>query len=157
MSTLTYPSDQFPAYPRATMECPDGWSPLAAPQAQLAVGLDVEEGQFRPNVVVVFTRMLPEHSLEATTRDALSRVEGLTEYEEILHEETDVAGFPGVTVEYAWRDERAGTVAQALRMAVVEHGPVRDLVQITGTCRGTQTEVVWPWIRRIQDSVRIEG
>ncbi|WP_425955073.1 LpqN/LpqT family lipoprotein [Xylanimonas sp. McL0601] len=154
---IAYPSPQFPALPAVTLDCPDGWSPVPTPQAHLAVGLDVEEGQFRPNVVVILSRLLPGQTLEGTAADAIARLEVLPGYEEVGREDADVAGRPGFRIECSWSDETAGTVAQAVRLAVVEHDGVRDLVQVTGTARGTQVEVAWPWIRAIQDSLTIEA
>ncbi len=153
MVTIAYPSPQFPGYPQVTMDCPEGWSPLPIPQANLAVAADVEEGKFRPNVVVVLSRLREDQTLDATVADVLSRYESLPEYAEVGREATEVAGHPGFRIECSWRDDTAGTVAQALRLAIVEHDGVRDLLQLTGTCRGTQVEVVWPWIRAIQDSL----
>lgn len=155
MVTIAYPSPQFPGYPQVTMDCPEGWSPLPIPQVHLAVAADVEEGKFRPNVVVVLSRLREDQTLEATVADVLSRYEPLPEYAEVGRAEADVSGFPGFRIECSWHDDTAGTVAQALRLAVVEHDGVRDLIQVTGTCRGTQVEVVWPWIRAIQDSVKV--
>lgn len=153
---LTYPSKDFPGPPVVTMDCPDGWSPIRLAGAQLAVGVDVQEGQFRPNVVVVVSRMADDQTLETTVADMTARVEAIDGYEEGVRESLQVAGHPGFRLECAWSDPTVGTVAQAVRVAVVEHDGVRDLVQVTGTARSTQVEVVWPWVRAIQDSVTIE-
>ncbi|QAY69959.1 LpqN/LpqT family lipoprotein [Xylanimonas protaetiae] len=154
---LAYPSPQFPGLPAVTIDCPEGWSPLRVANAHLALAADVEEGKFRPNVVVVLTRMADGQTLESTVAAMTAHLAGLDGYEEAGREAAEVAGHPGFRLECAWADATAGTVAQAVRLAVVEHDGVRDLVQVTGTARGTQVDVVWPWIRTIQDSVTVEA
>lgn len=155
MSTLAYPSEQFPAYPGVSLDCPDGWSALPTPQAQLAIVRDAGAEEFRANVVVVITRLLPEQTLETVAKEAAARLEALPGYEEVGRLEMEISGHPGFRIEGAWTTQDTGTVAQALRATVVEHDGMRDLVQITGTCSGGQVQALWETIRSVQDSVRI--
>ncbi|HWV76647.1 MAG TPA: LpqN/LpqT family lipoprotein [Isoptericola sp.] len=154
MSTLAYPSDQFPAFPAVSLDRPDGWSALPTPQAQLAIVRDAA-GEFRANVVVVITRLLPDQTLETVAKEAAARLEALPGYEEVGRIEVEISGHPGFRIEGAWTTPDTGTVAQALRATVVEHHGMRDLVQITGTCSGDQVQALWETIRSVQDSVRI--
>ena len=52
-------------------------------------------------------------------------------------------------------DADAGTLVQAIRLAVVDRGLVEDLVQITGTCHAMQVPDTWESIRGIQESLTI--
>ncbi|WP_402372586.1 LpqN/LpqT family lipoprotein [Isoptericola rhizosphaerae] len=152
MTTVSYPSETFPGFPQVTMDCPEGWSPHSVPPAQLAITQERPAGEFRPNVIVVMQRLRPEQSFEDVVRQAVDKLEATPGYEEVGRTETTLAGFPAARVEGAWTTEQTGTIAQALRIAVVEHDGVRDVVEITGTCAGQQATEVWPTIRAIQDS-----
>lgn len=68
---------------------------------------------------------------------------------------SSISGLPVVRSEGAWTGEATGTMAQALRMAVVEHDGVREVVEITGTCAGAQAKEIWPTLRAVQDSVEL--
>ena len=51
MSTLAYPSADFPGQPSVALEVPEGWEPVHAPGTTMAARLP-REGAFAPNVVV---------------------------------------------------------------------------------------------------------
>jgi hypothetical protein len=155
MSTVTYPSDTFPGFPEVVMDCPEGWVPRAVPEAQIAIIQERPEGEFRPNVLVVIQRMRPEQSFEEVVQRALAKFEATPGYQEVGRIQTTISGRPAVRVEGAWTSETTGTMAQALRMAVVEHDGVRDFVEITGTCAGVQAKEVWSTVRAVQDSVEL--
>jgi hypothetical protein len=155
MSTVTYPSETFPGFPAIVMDCPEGWAPHPVPQAQLAIIQERPQGQFRPNVVVVVQRMAPHQTVEAVIADAVTKFQSTPGYEEVGRMDTTFNGVPAVRIEGAWTTEQTGTIAQALRIAVVEHDGVRDLVEVTGTCAGPQAAEIWPQVREIQDSVKL--
>ncbi|WP_277208434.1 LpqN/LpqT family lipoprotein [Isoptericola croceus] len=157
MSTVSYPSETFPGYPRVTMDCPDGWSAHPIPQAQLAIRQERPAGEFRPNVVVVMQRLRPEQTFEDVVQQAADKLAASPGYEEVGRTKTTLAGAPAARVEGAWTTEQTGTIAQALRIAVIEHDGVRDLVEVTGTCAGGQATDVWPTIRAIQDSISVDA
>ncbi|SKC47722.1 LpqN/LpqT family lipoprotein [Krasilnikoviella flava] len=157
MSTVTYPSGTFPGFPEVTMDCPEGWVPHQVPAAQLAIVQERPEGEFRPNVVVVMQRLAPEQTFENVVKQAVERFEATPGYEEVGRTETTMSGFTAVRIEGAWATEQTGTIAQALRLAVIEHDGVRDVVEVTGTCAGPQATEVWAVVRAIQDSVTLAG
>jgi hypothetical protein len=154
MSTFSYPSDTFPAFPGVTLDCPQGWVPQPVPGAQLAVARPT--GGLVANVVVVFSRLLPGQSLEGATDESISRFSALPGAT-LERTEVKVSGLLGQRIEASWTDPRAGAVTQAVHLAVVEHHGVADLVQITGTCGGPQAAKTIAAIRGIQDSVQIEA
>lgn len=155
MSTVTYPSETFPGFPEVVMDCPEGWAPRSLPEAQIAILQERPEGEFRPNVLVVIQRLSPEQTFEAVVQRALAKFESLPGYKEVGRVQTTVSGLPALRVEGAWTSDSTGTMAQALRLAVVEHDGVRDVVEITGTCAGSQAKEVWSTVRAIQDSVEL--
>lgn len=157
MSTVSYPSEDFPAFPHVAMDCPEGWSAQAVPPAQMAITQERPAGEFRPNVIVVMQRLQPQQTFEEVVQQAVDKLAASPGYEEVGRARTTLAGLPAARVEGAWTTEQTGTIAQALRIAVVEHDGVRDVVEITGTCAGQQATEVWPTIRAIQDSFALVG
>ncbi|MFE5308858.1 LpqN/LpqT family lipoprotein [Isoptericola sp. NPDC056573] len=155
MSTVTYPSETFPGFPEISMDCPEGWAPHPVPAAQLAIVQQRPDGEFRPNVVVVMQRLSGDQTIEEVIQQAVERLEATPGYEEVGRIRTTLAGAPAARIEGAWSTEETGTVAQALRIAVIEHDGVRDVVEVTGTCAGSQATEVWQTVRAIQDSVEL--
>lgn len=151
----TYPSAQFPGYPTVSLDYPDGWSPLPTPASPLAVVLDAEPGAFRANVVTAIARLDAGATLDQVRSTIVGTFEGLPGYAEVGREELEVDGRPGFRIEGSFSDPQAGTLVQAVRVALVEHDGVTDVVQLTGTCTAPQVETVFGDIRSIQESVGI--
>ena len=72
MSTLAYPSADFPGQPSVALEVPDGWEPAHAPGTTMAARLP-REGAFAPNVVVTIEPCGPEFRVE----DSLEQIASL--------------------------------------------------------------------------------
>jgi hypothetical protein len=155
MTTVQYPSVDFPGQPALAIEVPEGWAPFPGAGLPLAVAAEVPEGQFRPTVIVSISRIRPGHTLQEAIDQVLAGLTTAEGYSEVGREEREIAGFPGFRIEGAFRDARVGTITQAVRIAYVDHGEVADLIQITGTCTGEQAQQLWPAVRAIQDSLTI--
>lgn len=154
--TLTFPSEAFPAYPSLSMAVPDGWVALAGVGLPLAAAREVPAGQFRPNVLVTVQRFGAGHSMAVSRKEVNQRLKDLPRFTETLREDgTEVLGAAGLRVEGYFSDGKGGTLVQAVRMVVLTQGPVSDVVQITGTCAGTQVEPAFGEIRDIQDSLAL--
>jgi hypothetical protein len=154
-TTVTFPSAGFPGPVALTMDCPDGWYPLDDVATQLAVAKRVPEGAFRPNVIATVTRVRAAYTIDDAvqeTVEALGRLEG---YAEVGRETIEVDGRPLFRIEVGFTDLHGATMAQAVRVVVVERGPVHDVVQLTGSCLAPQVDSTWPEIRAIQSSLRI--
>jgi hypothetical protein len=153
---LTFPSEAFPAYPGLRLERPDGWVALAGVGLPLALAAEVPNGQFRPNVLVTTQRFGADHTVAASRTEVNRRLKELPRFTETFRENSvEILGAPGMRVEGYFSDGKGGTLVQALRMCVIETGPVSDVVQITGTCTGPQTEAFFGCIRGIQDSLSL--
>ncbi|WP_066466027.1 LpqN/LpqT family lipoprotein [Sanguibacter suarezii] len=151
---LTFPSDAFPAYPSLQVAQPQGWVGLAGVGLPLALAQEVPAGQFRPNVLVTVTRFGADFTVAAARKDVAKRLKALPRFTETLREDAaEMLGVSGLRVEGYFSDGKGGTLVQALRMCVLPAGPVFDVVQITGTCAGTQVDSAFAQIREIQDSL----
>ncbi|WP_066043323.1 LpqN/LpqT family lipoprotein [Herbiconiux solani] len=150
--TLTFPGESAPAFPSVTLTLPDDWQALSVSGAVLAAGKTVEQGQFRPNVVVAVSRFGSDYSLQTAIDAVVARVASIPGVVELGREELEVLGTPGYRIEFSYPDERVGTLMQGVRIAVVENGPVTDLVQLTVTATGEQATELWGELREIQAS-----
>lgn len=155
MTSISYPSQDFPGPAEVELDFPEGWRPLPEAAQCLAVAKDVPEGQFRPNVIVSVRRMPLGTAMQTAVAELHQRADALREYNSIGEEERLIDSWPGFRMEGTFIDPTAGTVAQAIRLAVVDRGPVEDLVQMTGTCHAEQVPDTWGQIREIQESLRI--
>lgn len=158
MTTVSFPSDAFPAFPAVTLTAVDGWQPLQAPQALLALGkVPTPEGEFQVNVALTNQRSVGttlEHAAQATI-DALS---ASPEWEEAGQEFRDgFGGRPSFRIEGAFSHPQAGTVYQAALITVVENGPFVDMVQLVGTCTASQAAECVPQIRQILQSAVLDA
>ncbi len=150
--TLTFPGESAPALPAVSITVPDDWAPLSVSGAVLAAGKAVEQGAFRPNIVVAVSRFAAGYTLETAISAVVERVESIAGVEELGRDTLEVLGTEGFRIEFSYPDARVGALMQAVRIAVIENGPAVDLVQITGTTTGQQATELWGEIRDIQSS-----
>jgi hypothetical protein len=151
--TLEFPGDSAPAFPALALTVPDDWKAISVTGAVLAAGKTVEPETFRPNVVVAVARFGADYTLQTAIDAVIARVTSIEGVEELGREERELLGRPGYRVEFSYPDARVGTLMQGVRIAVVENGPVVDLVQVTITSTGLQATELWPELRDIQSSI----
>jgi hypothetical protein len=156
-SILTFPSESAPAFPAISLTLPEGWSPISATGAVCAAGKAVEPGAFRPNVVVAVSRFAGAYALDTAIEAVAAKVHEIAGVEELGSDRIDVLGQEGFRIEFSYPDDRIGTLMQAVRIAVVENGPVSDLVQITATATGSEASELWGEIRELQSSAQLES
>ncbi|CAD6011394.1 hypothetical protein [Agreia sp. COWG] len=153
--TLTFPSADAPALPIVSLDVPDDWHVLSTTAAVLAAGKVVPQGEFRPNVVVEISRYGAGYTLDAAVASVLDKVTSIEGVAVLGRDRPEVLGQAGFRIEFSYPDPRIGTVLQAVRLALVDHGPVLDLVQVTGTATATQATRIWNEIRDIQTSASL--
>ncbi|WP_313664092.1 LpqN/LpqT family lipoprotein [Cellulosimicrobium cellulans] len=156
MAELRYPSDDFPAPVGVRLDVPDRWVPLPHVALPLALGREVEEGEFNPNVIVVVSRIRAEQTLDDAHAEVLRKLKPLPRLRQLDGGDVDVDGLPGRWVEASFKGGGGAVLVQSVRTVVVPRGPVADLVQTTGTC----TLLQHPWaaaeIRAVQESLRVD-
>lgn len=157
MSTLAYPSPDFPGLPSVVLDVPDGWEPAHAPGTTMAARLPRDNG-FAPNVVVSIEQAGPgasvEHSLGQIATMAQSRGGGVSEpYAAAL------GGRSFVGCDASWPDAEVETILQANLFHFVtpdREGAAVYLVQVTGAVGGPTAEQDYELIRGVISSVRVE-
>lgn len=155
MSTLAYPSADFPGQPSVALEVPEGWEPVHAPGTTMAARLP-REGAFAPNVVVNIEPCEPafqvEDSLDQLRAMATSRGGAVSEP---YAAELGDAQFVGCDA--TWPDPDVETVLQAnlFHVAAATSGSAAHLVQLTGAVGGESAEADYELIRQVLTTVRV--
>ncbi len=156
MSTLAYPSADFPGPPSVALEVPDGWEPAHAPGTTLAARLP-RDGTFAPNVVVSIKQCGPsfriEDSLDQVASMATSRGGAVSE-----PYAADLGGAQFVGCDATWPDADVETVLQANLFHLVTSGAPgagAHLVQLTGAVGGADAVTDYELVREVLTTVRV--
>ncbi|MEK8225691.1 hypothetical protein NKG05_05795 [Oerskovia sp. M15] len=104
---------------------PAGWQPLPEVGLPLALAKDADGGEFRANVITVLNRVRAEHTLEQAIGEVVGRLTTLPQYKELGRSEIDVQGHPGFRIEGLFTEPTLGALLQAVRIVLVDRGPVR--------------------------------
>jgi hypothetical protein len=153
--TLTFPSSDAPALPIVSIDVPDDWHVISTTAALLAAAKEVEQGEFRPNVVVSISRFGAGYTLDTAIQSVLEKVASIGGVAELGRDRPEVLGRAGFRIEFSYPDPRAGTLVQAVRLALVSNGPAFDLVEVTATATAAQAAQMWDEIRTIQSSATL--
>jgi len=157
MSTLAFPSEEFPAQPAVTLHIPQDWKPVHAPGAVMAARSASEDGAFVPNVVVRIERrpvgFEVADALAELTQLAAERPQGTIS----APTEVNLDGRLFVGCDLSWVDDRVGTVLQTHLFGVVPSGPFLQLVQVTGSVGGAQARRDHPTVTAIMRSLTVEA
>ena len=154
MSTLAYPSPDFPGPPSVTLEVGDDWEPVHAPGTMLTARLPRAEG-FSPNVVVTLEPCAPDHAVERSVEQlvtiAASRGGGVSE-----PYAAELGGARFVGCDATWPDAEVETVLHANLFHVAGAGNTAYLVQLTGAVGGPAAETDYDLIRGVLTTVRVQ-
>lgn len=154
MTTLAFPSEEFPAQPALTLHIPQDWQPVHAPGAVMAARCASDAGTFVPNVVVRIERRPVDFeiadALAELTKFAAERGGTISAPSEV---ELDGRLFVGCDL--SWVDDRVGTVLQTHLFGVVSSGPFLQLVQVTGSVGGAQARRDHPTVTTIMRSLTV--
>ena len=153
MSTLAYPSDDFPGQPSVALEVPEGWEPVRAPGTTMAARLPREAG-FAPNVVVNIEPCEPAFRVE----DSLDQLRAMTTSRGGAVSEpyaADLGDAQFVGCDATWPDPDVDTVLQANLFHVAEAGAGAHLVQLTGAVGGASAEADYELIRQVLTTARV--
>ncbi|MGP9693939.1 hypothetical protein ACT3TZ_04905 [Brachybacterium sp. AOP25-B2-12] len=155
--TIQFPSSDLPAKPRLALEVPDDWELVVVPGVEIAVAEPRPRDRFRTNLVVSVQRMPPGYDLERARTDLERRKAALPELEEIGTGPLESAGRTWLASEYGYTQAGGTTVVQAVRYAILDRGPVVDVVEVVGSCGADVADEHIEEIRTAQDSVRADA
>jgi hypothetical protein len=156
MTTLSFPSERFPAPPSVAIEVPDTWEPVSVPAVVLAARQREANADFTPNVIVrVGTR--PEHDQVA---DALMELRGTLDArpQAAVSEPRPVTlgDVPFHRVDVSWADPQFGAIHQVHAFAgLPRQDALQDFVHITGSAGGAGGEADLTVVEQVVASVRV--
>jgi hypothetical protein len=156
MSTLTYPSDRFPAPPSVALDVPDDWEPVSVPGVALAARQSGEHEQFTANVIVrLGTRPAMDQPADALMELAGS-MQGRADATVGEPETVEVGGVPFVRCEVSWTDGRGVAIRQMhLFTGLPREDGVQDFVHLTGSVGGPDADSDAAVVQKVLDSVRV--
>ena len=152
---IGFPSTRYPGPPAVSLELSPSWEGGITADTLLSARRVAGPGEFIANVTVRWQRVGAELGLPQAAKLVDAGVEGLTEVQDIGRWMVTSGDLRGYAREFSFRDPRAGVLAQAWRVFVLERGEVADLVEVVGTVGAGQTDE-FVQVREILDSVRIE-
>lgn len=154
MSTLAYPSPDFPGPPSVTLEVGDDWEPVHAPGTTLAARLPRSEG-FSPTVVITLEACASDHAVERALEQVVtiagSRGGGVSE-----PYAAELGGARFVGCDATWPDPEDVNVLHANLFHVAGAGDTAYLVQLTGAVGGPAAEADYDLIRSVLTTVRVQ-
>jgi hypothetical protein len=156
MTTLSYPSDRFPAPPSVSLDIPDDWEPVSAPAVVLAAKQSGEQQVFTANVIV---RLGTRSALDQPA-DALMELAGAVQGRqdatvgEMQH--VELGGLPFVRVDVAWTDPRGIAIRQHhLFTGLPREDGLQDFVHLTGSVGGPEADGDEAVVLKVLQSVRV--
>jgi len=156
MTTLSYPSDRFPAPPSVSLDIPDDWEPVSVPAVVLAARQAGEQRAFTANVIV---RVGTRAGLDQPA-DALMELAGAVQGRQdatvgdMQHVELD--GLPFVRVDVSWTDPRGIAIRQHhLFTGLPREDGLQDFVHLTGSVGGPEADGDEAVVLKVLESVRV--
>jgi hypothetical protein len=155
MTTLSYPSDRFPAPPSVSLDVPDDWDPVSVPAVALAAKQGGEH-VFTANVIV---RIGTRPGLDQPT-DALMELAGAVEGRldakigEMQH--VELGGLPFVRIDVSWTDPRGIAIRQHhLFTGMPREDGLQDFVHLTGSVGGPEADSDEAVVLKVLESVTV--
>jgi hypothetical protein len=155
MTLVTYPSPIVPGPPPLTIEAPDEWEQVWAPETLFAIREpDTGQGTFLTNLVARYyhrgPQFGPEQAIEELRQNAVEK-EG--EVGQEFETEIDGKAFFGAAVSF--KDPNVGTIVQLHVFTANPRGEVLDVLQLTGSCGPQNAAADVDLLRNIMKTLRI--
>jgi hypothetical protein len=156
MTTVSYPSELYPAPPTVSIDIPDHWETTSLPGVAITAREAPPRGDFTPNVIVrVGTR--PLHDQPA---DVLMEVTGAMQdkADSVVGpaEQVDVEGVQWTRVAVQWTDARGLRIHQTHQSTgLPRDDQVQDFIHLTASTGGAGAEDDAPVLDQVLRSVRL--
>lgn len=156
MTTVSYPSERYPAPPTVSIDIPDTWDTTSLPGVAIAASAVPPREDFTPNVIVrVGTR--PVHDQPA---DVLMEVVGAMQdkADSVVGaaEQVEIDGVQWTRVAVQWTDPQGLRIHQTHQSAGLPRDEqVQDFIHLTGSTGGAGAETDTPAVNEVLQSVRL--
>lgn len=159
MVRAVHPSRSSPAIPTFSLQSPEGWEVVPLSGVLLAIGCPARPGSFRASITVMIQRELAGTDLGQTADLLLRDIRTATGEVKLAGDwQGEVGGQPSRWQEFAFVEPTAAMtlfqVQVTLFAPTVPDAPVKDLVQVHGTCAGTDAPRLHQTFRDAISSLR---
>jgi hypothetical protein len=156
MTSLTFPSDRFPAPPSVSLDIPDDWEPVSVPAVVLAARQAEANADFTPNVIVrVGTRPAMDQVADAMmelTANVQQRPQAVIGEARPV----DLGGTTFHRVDVGWTEGSVGPVRQVhVFSSLPRDEAVQDFVHVTASYGGAGAEADSTVVEQVIASVRV--
>ncbi len=154
-----FPSRSSPAFPAFSLDAPEGWEVVPLSGVLLALGSPTEARSFRPSVTVMVQRELSDTDLGEIADLLLRDIRTATGEVKLAGDwQGQVGGQPARWQEFAFVEPTAGMTLFQVQVTLFApagpDAPVKDLVQVHGTCAGIEAPVLHQTFRDVITSLR---
>lgn len=155
-TTVEYPSEIVPRPPRLTMDLPQDWQQVWAPETLIAVRhVDDGTGRFLPNVAVTHRVVPAPFDADRAYADLEAFVGGKAEGEVRPLRTRTIDDQEWVGTDVAFVEPEVGTVAQIHLFLLRPRGEVVDLLQVVGSFGTAELDQDRAVVTRALESVRV--
>lgn len=156
MTTVSYPSERFPAPPALSLDLPDGWEPTQTPGALLAARKPATG--FVSNVVVRVEHREDGFDVSRAIREiedsASARPQGVTS----PPFRSEIGGLTFVGLDLSWVDAQMGTILQVHLFHALKplgtDGAVQ-MILLIGSCGGSEVATEYDVLQTILRSATV--
>ena len=156
MTTVSYPSERYPAPPTVSIDIPDTWETLSVPGVAIAARATEQRPDFTPNVIVrVGTRALHDQPADIVMEVA-GAMQGRPDAVVGSPETVEVGGEQWIRIEVSWSDGQGTAIRQVhLSRGIPRDEAVQDFVHLTGSTGGAGLESDQPAVESVLGSVAL--
>ena len=162
MARAAFPSGLAPPLAAFSLDAPEGWEVVPLSGVLLALGSPIAPGSFRPSITVMAQRELADAELGPIADLLLRDVRSATGDVKLAGDwHGEVGGQPARWQEFAFVEPLAGTTLFQVQVTLFApahpEAPVKDLVQVHGTCAGRDAPALHQTFRDTITSLRFSS
>jgi hypothetical protein len=156
MTTVSYPSERYPAPPTVSVDIPDGWETLSVPAVAIAARQAPEKADFTPNVIVRVGTRAAQDQVADVLMEIAGAMQGRPGAEIGSPEAVELDGTAWTRVRVTWTDAQGLPIRQThLSTGVPRDEQVQDFIHLTGSTGGEGVESDAPVVDQVLESVRL--
>jgi hypothetical protein len=156
MTTVSYPSERYPAPPTVSVDVPESWETLSVPGVAIAARQAPAKPDFTPNVIVrVGTRALHDQPADVLMEIA-GAMQDRPEAKIGSPETVELDGQEWTRVVVTWSDAQGLTIRQTHQSASLPRDEeVQDFIHLTGSTGGAGIDSDEAVVAGVLASVRL--
>lgn len=157
MSSVVYPSVDFPGQPKVSLALPERWLPRAVLNTFAAWVLPNDDGSYASNVVLDIRRFPGGRTLDETSTALDAVIADLDQSELATNLVVEINGRQWAVREFAFVHPEVGTLLQLIAATNVRNGNFTDTVQLTASVAPAHQDRDSDVVRGIFKSAEVEA